>query len=163
MRLWEGCRPICGMDTPATCKPDPSDVFGEERAIGAPSFALLRPDAPQRVHGLIEACNALRGIVRTPSPWPRPPGNVPTCEGRTSNSSNGRRSGFETLVHDLCIPLRWLQGRPARHLPPSSTAGFSSARLSAAREPGTVAPGGIQFPMDTWPTRCRGFTWLPLR
>ena len=49
-------------------KPYPSDVSDEEWAFAAPYLALMREDAPQRVHDLREVLNGLRWIVRTGSP-----------------------------------------------------------------------------------------------
>src|SRR4028119_225294 len=46
-----------------TRKPYPTDVSEEEWAFVAPYLALVRADAPQRVHDLREVFDALRWVV----------------------------------------------------------------------------------------------------
>jgi len=50
-----------GMEpNPGPRKPDPTDVGDDEWAFVAPYRALMRPDAPPRVHDPREVFNALR-------------------------------------------------------------------------------------------------------
>ncbi|SFH91873.1 transposase [Planctomicrobium piriforme] len=54
------------------CKPRtayPSDVTDDEWAFLAPYLALVREDAPQRVHSLRAVFNAMRWLVRTGAQW----------------------------------------------------------------------------------------------
>ncbi len=61
-------RTMSGRDTiPRT--PYPTDVADDEWAFLAPSLALMREDAPQRLHPLRELFNGLRFIARTGLQW----------------------------------------------------------------------------------------------
>ena len=60
-------------------KPYPTDASDGEGACVAPSLALVRPDAPPRVHDPREVDNAVRWIVRAGAPR-RLPTNFPPWE-----------------------------------------------------------------------------------
>jgi transposase len=61
-------------------KPYPTDVSDEEWAFVAPYLALVREDAPQRLHDLREVFDALRSLVHAWSPWRMLPLNFPPWE-----------------------------------------------------------------------------------
>ena len=94
-------------------KPYPSDVSDEEWAFAAPYLALMREDAPQRVHDdLREVLNGLRWIVRTGSPWRYMPNDLPPWEAVYQQTQRWLKAGvFEAMVHDLREVLRLAQGR----------------------------------------------------
>ncbi len=93
-------------------KPYPSDVSNEEWAFVAPYLALVREDAPQRVHDLREVFNALRWIVRAGAPWRLLPTNFPPWEAVYQQTQRWIAAGcFEAMVHDLRAILRWADGR----------------------------------------------------
>ena len=93
-------------------QPYPSDVTDEEWAFVAPYLTLLRPDAPQRTHDLREVYNALRWLVRTGAQWRMLPHEFPPWAAVYQQTQRWLAAGvFETMVHDLRVLLRWLQGR----------------------------------------------------
>ncbi len=93
-------------------QPYPSDVTDEEWAFVAPYLTLLRPDAPQRTHDLREVSNALRWLVRTGAQWRMLPHEFPPWAAVYQQTQRWLAAGvFETMVHDLRVLLRWLQGR----------------------------------------------------
>ena len=47
----------------------PRDVSDDEWAFVAPYLTLIREDAPQREHSLLEVFNGLRYIVHTGMQW----------------------------------------------------------------------------------------------
>ncbi|HLM77706.1 MAG TPA: transposase, partial [Rubrobacteraceae bacterium] len=61
-------------------KPYPTDVSDEEWAFVAPYLALVREDAPQRIHDLRKVFDALRWIVRAGAPWRMLPNDFPPWE-----------------------------------------------------------------------------------
>ena len=90
----------------------PSDVSNEEWAFVAPYLALLREDAPQRIHDLREVFNGLRWIVRTGSPWRYMPNDLPPWEAVYQQTQRWLSAGvFEAMVHDLRALLRLAEGR----------------------------------------------------
>jgi transposase len=95
-----------------TRKPYPSDVSDEEWAFVAPYLALVRQDAPQRVHDLREVFDALRWIVRAGAPWRMLPHDFPPWEAVYQQTRRWLRAGvFEAMVHDLRALLRVASGR----------------------------------------------------
>ena len=67
---------------PAARRPYPSDVTDDEWAFVAPYLTLMKEDAPQREHSLLEDCNGLRWLVRTGAEWRMMPHDLPawyTC------------------------------------------------------------------------------------
>lgn len=93
-------------------KPYPTDVSDGEWAFVAPYLALVREDAPQRVHPLREVFNALRWIVRAGAPWRMPPHDFPRWEAVYQQTQRWIAAGcFEAIVHDLRALLRWSAGR----------------------------------------------------
>jgi transposase len=100
------------MESTAPRKAYPSDVSDEEWAFVAPYLTLMRPDAPQRTHNLREVYNALRWIVRTGAQWRYLPHEFPPWQAVYQQTQRWLAAGvFETMVHDLRVLLRWLQGR----------------------------------------------------
>ena len=115
-------------------KPYPSDVSDEEWAFAAPYLALMREDAPQRVHDLREVLNGLRWIVRTGSPWRYMPNDLPPWEAVYQQTQRWLKAGvFEAMVHDLRGEvLRLAQGRA----PDPSAAVLDSRTLRSTPESG---------------------------
>jgi transposase len=95
-----------------TRKPYPTDASGEEWAFVAPYLALIRADAPQRVHDLREVFDALRWVVRAGAPWRMLPHDFPPWEAVYQQTQRWLAAGvFEAMVHDLRAVLRLAQGR----------------------------------------------------
>jgi len=93
-------------------KPYPTDVSDEEWAFVAPYLALLREDAPQRVHDLREVFDALRWIVRAGASWRMMPNDFPPWEAVYQQTQRWIDAGvFEAMVHDLRAVLRLSSGR----------------------------------------------------
>jgi transposase len=93
-------------------KPYPTDVSDEEWAFVAPYLALLREDAPQRVHDLREVFDALRWIVRAGASWRMMPNDFPPWEAVYQQTQRWIAAGvFEARVHDLRAVLRLSSGR----------------------------------------------------
>ncbi len=93
-------------------KPYPTDVSDDEWDFVAPYLALMRPDAPQRVHDLREVFNALRWIVRAGAPWRLLPHEFPPWPAVYQQTRRWIDAGcFEAMVHDLRAMLRWGAGR----------------------------------------------------
>ena len=93
-------------------KPYPTDVSDEEWAFVAPYLALLREDAPQRVHDLREVFDALRCIVRAGASWRMMPNDFPPWEAVYQQTQRWIDAGvFEAMVHDLRAVLRLSSGR----------------------------------------------------
>ena len=114
-------------------KPYPSDVSDEEWAFAAPYLALMREDAPQRVHDLREVLNGLRWIVRTGSPWRYMPNDLPPWGAVYQQTQRWLKAGvFEAMVHDLREVLRLAQGRA----PDPSAAVLDSRTLRSTPESG---------------------------
>jgi transposase len=114
-------------------QPYPSDVTDEEWAFVAPYLTLMRPDAPQRTHDLREVYNALRWLVRTGAQWRYLPHEFPPWEAVYQQTQRWLAAGvFATMVHDLRVLLRWLQGRTDA---PTATI-FDSRTLQSTPESG---------------------------
>jgi transposase len=97
-----------------TRKPYPTDVSDEEWAFVAPYLALVRQDAPQRVHDLREVFDALRWIVRAGASWRMLPHDFPPWEAVYQQTQRWLAAGvFEAMVHDLRALLRLDHGRAA--------------------------------------------------
>ena len=58
----------------------PTDASDEEWAFVAPYLALLRENAPQRVHDLREVFDAVKWIVRAGASWRMLPHDFPPWE-----------------------------------------------------------------------------------
>ncbi len=100
------------MESSASRKPYPSDVSDEEWAFVAPYLTLMTPDAPQRRYDLREVYNAMRWIVRSGAQWRMLPHEFPPWATVYQQTQRWIAAGvFETMVHDLRVLLRWLQGR----------------------------------------------------
>ena len=93
-------------------QPYPTDVSDDEWAFVAPYLALMRADAPQRVHDPREVFNALRWIVRAGAPWRLLPHEFPPWPAVYQQTRRWVEAGcFEDMVHDLRAMLRWGEGR----------------------------------------------------
>ena len=94
--------------------PYPTDVTDDEWAFVAPYLALMRPDAPRRVHEPREAYDALRWIVRVEAPWRLLLTNFPPWLAVYQQARRWIGAGcFEAMVDDLRALLRWTAGRAA--------------------------------------------------
>ena len=92
----------------------PSDVTDDEWAFVLPYLALMREDAPQRVHALRDLFDGLRFIVRTGCQWRMMPGDLPPWEAVCQQTRRWMRAGvFEAVAHDLRELLRLVRGRGA--------------------------------------------------
>ena len=100
---------------PVREKPYPTDVSDEEWAFVAPYLALLPEGAPQRDHPLREVLDALKWLVRAGAPWRMLPHDLPPWPIVHQQSRRWLAAGvFETMVHDLRLPLRDFAGRKRR-------------------------------------------------
>lgn len=119
-----------------TRKPYPSDVSDEEWAFVAPYLTLMTEDAPQRDHSLREVFNGLRWIARTGAPWRMLPNDLPpwhTVYQQTQRWLTAKV--FETLVHDLRMLLREIDGRA----PAPRAAIFDARTMQSTPESGARA------------------------
>lgn len=92
----------------------PTDVSDDGWAFAAPYLALVREDAPQRVHDLREVFNALRYIVKTGGQWRLMPHDFPPWEAVYQQARRWAAAGcFEAMAHDLRAVLRRAAGRSA--------------------------------------------------
>ena len=93
-------------------KPYPSDVTDVEWTFVVPYLALVREDAPQRVHDLREVYNAVRWLVRTGAPWRYLPSDFPPWAAVYQQTQRWLAAGvFEAMVHDLRSLVRLAEGR----------------------------------------------------
>jgi len=114
-------------------KPYPTDVSDEEWAFVAPYLALLREDAPQRVHDLREVFDALCWIVRAGASWRMMPNDFPPWEAVYQQTQRWIDAGvFEAMVHDLRAVLRLSSGRA----PDPSATVLDSRTLRSSPESG---------------------------
>jgi transposase len=96
----------------ATRKPYPSDVTDDEWAFVAPYLALVREDAPQRVHDLREVYNALRWVVKTGSQWRYLPNDLPPWAAVYQQARRWvAAKAFERMADDLRMILRVAAGK----------------------------------------------------
>jgi transposase len=117
-------------------KPYPTDVSDDEWAFVAPYLSLMTLDAPQRRHDLREVFNALRWIVPTGAPWRYLPGDLPPWQVVYQQTRRWLTAGgFEAMVHDLRVLLRWAAGR---NVQPTSVI-FDSATRQSTPESGHCA------------------------
>ncbi|HEX6015628.1 MAG TPA: transposase, partial [Geminicoccaceae bacterium] len=87
----------------------------EQWAFIAPRPALLREDAGQRRHGLREAFDGSRHVVKTGAPWRRLPRDLPPWEIVRQRAQRWLQAGvFEAAVHDPRALSRGLAGRAGR-------------------------------------------------
>jgi transposase len=108
-------------------------VSDDEWAFAAPYLALLREDAPQRVHSLREVFNGLRYIVKTGGQWRWMPHDLPPWPVVYQQARRWLAAGvFEAMVHDLRALLRLAQGRR----PVPSAAIFDRQTLQSTPESG---------------------------
>jgi len=99
-------------------------VSDEQWSFVAPYLALVREDAPQRVHNLREVFDALRWIVRAGASWRMLPHDFPPWEAVYQQTRRWLRAGvFEEVVHDIRALLRLASGRA-----PDSTAAILDSR-----------------------------------
>jgi transposase len=99
----------------STRKPYPSDVSDEEWAFVVPYLTLLPLDAAQRVYELREVFDAARWLVRTGAPWRMIPHDFPRWEIVYQQTQRWTAAGcFESLVNDVRMLLRQLQGRQSQ-------------------------------------------------
>jgi transposase len=90
-----------------TRKSYPSDVTDDEWAFVAPYLALVREDAPQRVHDLRQVFNALRWVVRTGSQWRFLPNDLPPWAAVYQQARRWVAARvFEHMADDLRMVLR---------------------------------------------------------
>jgi transposase len=107
-----------------TRKPYPSDVSDEEWSFVAPYLTLMTEDAPQRDHSLRDVFNGLRWMARTGAPWRMIPNDLPPWHTVYQQTQRWLKAQvFETLVHDLRMLLREIDGRA-----PSPRAAILDAR-----------------------------------
>ena len=91
-----------------------SDITDDEWVFVAPCLTLMREDAPQREHDLLEVFNGLRYIIRTGVPWRMMPNDLPPWHTVYQQSQRWIAAGvFETIVADLRTVLRLAEGRNA--------------------------------------------------
>jgi transposase len=136
-----------------TRKPYPTDVSEEEWAFVAPYLALVRADAPQRVHDLREVFDALRWVVRAGAPWRMLPHDLPPWEAVYQQTQRWLKAGaFEAMVQDLRALLRLARGRA----PGPTAAVLDSRTLRSTPESGHR--GGYDGAK-----RKKGFVLLPRR
>lgn len=112
------------MSTPAPSAPRrayPSDVSDDEWAYVASYLALLPEEAGQRQYPLREVFNALRWLVRAGAPWRMLPNDLPPWAAVYQQTRRWIQAGcFETMVHDLRMLLRQLDGPEGRNPQPSA-------------------------------------------
>jgi transposase len=114
----------------------PSDVSDDEWAFVAPYLTLMREDAPQREHSLREVFNGLRYIIRTGSQWRYMPNDLPPWHTVYQQTQRWMEAKvFETMVHDLRMLLREIEGRN----PQPSAAIFDGRTLQSTPESGARA------------------------
>jgi transposase len=102
------------MSTPRPHKRYPSDVSDDEWAFVAPYLTLITPDGLQRTYALRDVFDAVRWVVRTGAPWRYLPGDFPPWPAVSQQARRWMEAGcFESLVQDLRLLVRVLQGRPA--------------------------------------------------
>ncbi len=117
-------------------KPYPSDVTDEEWEFVASYLTLMTEDAPQRGHDLREVFDGMRWIVRTGSPWPYMPNDLPPWEAVYQQSQRWLAAGvFEAMTGDLRRILRVLE---RRHEEPTAAI-FDSRTLQSTPESGKRA------------------------
>jgi len=117
-------------------KPYPSDVSDEEWALVAPCFTLLPEEAGQREHGLREAFNGLRYILKTGAPWRWRPNALPPWPAVRQQARRCLAAGcFKARVEDLRVALRLAAGRAAE----PSVAILDSRTLRSTPESGERA------------------------
>jgi transposase len=110
-------------------KPYPSDVSDDEWAFVAPYLTLMTEEAPQRTHSLRDVFNGLRWMARAGAPWRLLPNDLPPWEAVYQQTQRWLKAGvFETIVHDLRVLLRVVDGRTAQ---PSATILDSRTRQSS--------------------------------
>jgi len=87
----------------------PSDVTDEEWAFCAPYLTLMKEEAKQREHGLRDAFNALRYLVRYGCAWRALPNDLPPWHAVHQQTQRWIKAGsFEAMAHDLRKVLRLL-------------------------------------------------------
>jgi len=117
-------------------KPYPSDVSDEEWALVAPCLTLLPEEAGQREHGLREAFNGLRYILKTGAPWRWRPNALPPWPAVRQQARRWLAAGcFKARVEDLRVALRLAAGRAAE----PSAAILDSRTLRSTPESGERA------------------------
>jgi transposase len=86
----------------------------DEWAFIAPYLALVREDAPQRVHNLREVFNALRWIVRAGASWRMLPHDFPPWEAVYQQTQRWINAGiFEAMVSwSMPTSLSWRRTTP---------------------------------------------------
>lgn len=119
-----------------TRKPYPSDVSDEEWSFVAPYLTLMTEDAPQRDHSLREVFNGLRWMARTGAPWRMIPNDLPPWHAVYQQTQRWLKAQvFETLVHDLRMLLREIDGRA----PSPRAAIFDARTMQSTPESGARA------------------------
>jgi transposase len=95
-----------------TRKSYPSDVSDAEWEFLLPYLALMREDAPQRVHALRELFNAMRYVVKTGCQWRFLPHDFPPWTAVYQQARRWIDAGvFEQITHDLRAIARFLADR----------------------------------------------------
>ena len=114
----------------------PSDVSDDEWAFVAPYLTLMREDAPQREHSLREVFNGLRYVVKTGCQWRYLPNDLPPWHTVYQQTQRWLEAKvFETMVHDLRMLMREIEGRNAQ----PSAAIFDGRTLQSTPESGARA------------------------
>jgi transposase len=114
----------------------PSDVTDEEWHVVCPDLLLIREDAPQREYPLREVFNGLRYISRCGGPWRMLPNDLPPWPVVYQQMQRWYKAGvFETMVHDLRMILRLLDGRN----PDPTAAVIDSRTIQSTPESGARA------------------------
>ncbi|MFC4160452.1 IS5 family transposase [Chitinimonas lacunae] len=93
-------------------KPYPSDVSDEEWQFVLPYLTLMSEEAPQRDHDLREVFNAVRWLIRTGASWRMMPHDLPPWPAVYQQMQRWiKAGGFEAIVHDVRMILRFKDGR----------------------------------------------------
>src|SRR4029434_9103126 len=96
-------------------RPYPTDVSDEDWEFLAPYLALVREDAPQRVHDLRTVFNALRYMAKTGGQWRMMPHDFPPWEVVYQQGRRWMAAGVvESIPHDLEVVLLIVAGREGR-------------------------------------------------
>ena len=108
----------------------------EEWAFVVPYLTLLPLDAAQRVHDLRDVFDAARWLVRTGAAWRMIPHDFPPWAMVYQQTQRWTAAGcFESLVNDLRMLLRQLQGRQSQ----PTAAIYDSRTIQSTPESGARA------------------------
>lgn len=124
-----------------TRKSYPSDVSDAERELLAPYPALVRADAPQRVHGLRAVFDVLRYVVQTGCQWDYLPYDFPPHGAVYQQARRWPAAGgFEAAAHGRRAVLRLAAEREVG--PSAVVFDGRTIQSTAGGGRGTAATGG---------------------